>query len=113
MLITSYRVDLGPKLQTFSNEIALSIVSALKEEKKKKIDEEPNASFSSLASVVAKKCIEDTYHIARTNVISVFQPFYRELFFLLKLNEEAISGRETDALPQTLALMEEECLLSL
>ncbi|KAL0843556.1 hypothetical protein Bca101_016801 [Brassica carinata] len=55
--------------------------SAAKEEKKKKkIDEKPNGSFSSLGSVVAKKCV----------VITDWDP-------QPKLNEEAISGRETDA----------------
>ncbi|KAG2246274.1 hypothetical protein Bca4012_090744 [Brassica carinata] len=91
--------------------------SALKEEKKKKIDEEPNASFSSLASVVAKNL--DATSALKTPITLLgrmsFQSFNPsielsviELFFLLKLNEEAISGRETDALPQTLALMEED-----
>ncbi|CAH8386409.1 unnamed protein product [Eruca vesicaria subsp. sativa] len=69
--------------------------SALKEEKKK-IDEEPNESFSSLGGV-AKKCVVmtdwDPQPVALLGRMS-FQSFNPSIE---KLNEEAISGRETDA----------------
>ncbi|WZZ38923.1 hypothetical protein YC2023_035182 [Brassica napus] len=72
--------------------------SALKEEKKKKkIDEEPNGSFSSLGSV-ARKCLCGHNRLGSSARALLgrmsFQSFNPSIE---KMNEEAISGRETDA----------------
>ncbi|KAG5376334.1 hypothetical protein IGI04_040930 [Brassica rapa subsp. trilocularis] len=72
--------------------------SALKEEKKKKIDDD-NANFTPSPGSVSKKCV----------VITDWDPQPRALLGRLsfqsfnpsieKLNEEALSGRKTDASP--------------
>ncbi|KAF8082708.1 hypothetical protein N665_0809s0010 [Sinapis alba] len=70
--------------------------SALKEEKKnKKIDEEPNASFSSFGSV-AKKCVVITDWDPQPEALLGRMSFQSFNPSIEKLNEEAISGRETD-----------------
>ncbi|CAN6806553.1 unnamed protein product [Brassica oleracea] len=73
--------------------------SAAKEEKmKKKIDEEPNASFSSLGSVVAKNCVVITDWDPQPGALLGRVSFQSFNPSIEKLNEEAIIiGRETDA----------------
>ncbi|KAL0673222.1 hypothetical protein Bca4012_001203 [Brassica carinata] len=70
--------------------------SAVKEEKKKKIDEEPDGSFSSLGSV-AKKCVVITDWDPQPGALLGRMSFQSFNPSVEKLNEEAISGRETDA----------------
>ncbi|KAL0784937.1 hypothetical protein Bca101_001182 [Brassica carinata] len=66
--------------------------SALKEEKKKKkIDEEPNGSFSSLGSCGHNRLGSSARALLGRMSFQSFNPSIE------KMNEEAISGRETDA----------------
>ncbi|KAJ4869375.1 M-phase phosphoprotein 6 protein [Raphanus sativus] len=69
--------------------------SAAKEEKK--IDKEPNGSFSSLGSVVAKKCVVITDWDPQPGALLGRMSFQSFNPSIEKLNEEATSGRETDA----------------
>ncbi|CAN6975851.1 unnamed protein product [Brassica oleracea var. botrytis] len=79
--------------------------STLKEEKKKKkIDEEPNGSFSSLGSVARKwYCFFCLYSCGHNRLGSSARALLGRMSFqsfnpsIEKMNEEAISGRETDA----------------
>ncbi|KAJ4907924.1 scarecrow-like transcription factor 11 (SCL11) [Raphanus sativus] len=69
--------------------------SAAKEEKK--IDKEPNGSFSSLGSVVAKKCVVITDWDPQPGALLGRMSFQSFNPSIEKLNEEATSGPETDA----------------
>ncbi|XP_009126697.1 uncharacterized protein LOC103851578 [Brassica rapa] len=72
--------------------------SALKEEKKKKIDEEPNGSFPSLGTV-AKKCVVITDWDPQPGASLGRMSFQSFNPSIEKLNEEAINGGQTDASP--------------
>ncbi|KAJ0245961.1 Scarecrow-like transcription factor 11 [Hirschfeldia incana] len=72
--------------------------SALKEEKKKKIEEEPNGSFPSLGTA-AKKCVVITDWEPQPGALLGRMSFQSFNPTIEKLNEEAISGGKTDASP--------------
>ncbi|CAA7032204.1 unnamed protein product [Microthlaspi erraticum] len=73
--------------------------SAVKEEKKKDV-EEPNGNFPSLGTV-AKKCVVITDWNPQPGAVLGRMSFQSFNPSIEKLNEEAINGRKTDASPSS------------
>ncbi|VVB16595.1 unnamed protein product [Arabis nemorensis] len=74
--------------------------SAVKEEKKKNV-EEPNGNFPSLGGTVAKKCVVLTDWDPQPGALLGRMSFQSFNPAIEKLNEEAINGGKTDASPSS------------